>query len=81
MTNLEQEKYETHDIYLAAYFKLSGCRMVERNRQGRRVIFVFENPGGTMREMREAYYSGQGKVVAKQFADEIIAMKQLCFDP
>lgn len=33
-----------------------------------------------MRDMREAYYSGEGKVAAKQFADEVIAMKQLCFE-
>jgi hypothetical protein len=81
MTNpLEQDKYETHDIYLAAYFKISGCKMSNRYRQGRRWFFVFENPGGTMRDMREAYYSGNGQVTAKQFADEIIAMKQLCFE-
>lgn len=81
MTNAtDQDRYETHDIYLAAYFKVSGCKMVSRHQQGRRWFFVFENPGGSMRSLREAFYSGEAKVVAKKFSDEIINMKQLCFE-
>lgn len=77
--DIEQE-FETHDIYLAAYLKISGCEMVRRRRQGPRVYFVFRNLGGSVMEMREAYYSGKGQVAANTFAQEIMNMKQLCFE-
>lgn len=76
----QDQDYETHDIYLAAYLKISGCQMVRRRRQGQRVFFIFTNPGGSMADMREAYFSGKGQVVACSFAQEIMNMKQLCFD-
>jgi len=76
----EQELFETHDIYLAAYLKISGCEMIKRRREGPRVHFVFRNLGGSMTEMREAYYSGKGQVAANLFAQEVINFKQLCFE-
>lgn len=81
MTTLDSEQeFETHDIYLASYLKISGCEMVRRRRQGPRVYFVFRNPGGSVIEMREAYYSGRGQVAANMFAQEIMNFKQLCFE-
>jgi hypothetical protein len=83
MPNLQNpEEYETHDIYLAAYFKYSGCRYIGRrqDRNGRRWWFRFSNPTG-FSDLREAYFSGEAKVEAKAFVDEIQTMKELCFDP
>ena len=80
MTTLDPEpEFETHDIYLAAYLKVSGCDMIRRRRQGPRVYFVFKNPAGSVMEMRQAYYSGEGQVVANTFARAVISFKQLCF--
>ena len=76
----DPEKYTTHDIYLAAYFRIAGCELVNRYKEGRRWNFVFSNPAGSMSDMREAYYSGKSKVEAKRYADEIRAMKELCFE-
>jgi hypothetical protein len=70
------EEYETHDIYLAAYLKVCGCTYKMR-RQGTRVFFMFTNPAGSVRDLRDAYYQGSSKVAPHQFAQEIIAMKQL----
>lgn len=80
-TKMDIEEYETHDIYLSAYLKMSGCQMIRRRRQGQRVYFIFTNPGGSVNAMREAYYSGQGTIVANAYAQEIKNMKELCFDP
>lgn len=80
-THADSEEYETHDIYLAAYYKVAGCSYLRKYRQGRRVIFVFSNPGGTMREMREAFFSGKGMVVASEYADAVRKYKELCHDP
>lgn len=75
----QDENFETHDIYLAAYLKISGCNYVKRYRQGPRVFFVFSNPGGSMKDLREAFYANKGTVPAKKFSDEVVSFKQLCF--
>ena len=74
-----EDEYETHDIYLAAYLKIAGCDLLRQRRQGPRVFFIFVNPGGTMKDMRDAYYSGKGTVSAHRYSQEVIAMKQLTF--
>jgi hypothetical protein len=76
-----EEKFETHDIYLAAYLKLAGCHMQNRRKQGARVFFVFTNPGGSLKQLREDYYSGKALVKASEYAKNVMDMKQLCFDP
>lgn len=79
MADLDVE-YETHDIYLAAYLMICGCTLLRQRRQGPRKYFIFTNPGGSVKEMREAYYAGTGMVKAHQYAQTVIAVKQLCFD-
>ncbi len=74
------EEYETHDIYLAAYFCICSCKYIRKYKQGPRVHFVFSNPAGSMKELREAYYSDKGLVPAKKFADEVSRFKHLCFE-
>jgi hypothetical protein len=74
----EDNSYETHDIYLAAYLKICGCTFKQR-RHGQRVFFIFTNTAGSVKELREAYYQGIAKVSPHQFSQEIMAFKQLCF--
>jgi len=76
---MEQEEHETHEIYLAAYLNLSGCTYLRKYRQGSRVFFVFTNPGGSIKDLKEAFYSDRGLVPAKKYADEVVRFKQLCF--
>lgn len=79
MEKVDEKEYETHDIYLASYLKISGCQMIRRRRQGQRVYFIFMNPAGSVEAMREAYYSGQGKVVANEMANAIKSFKEMCY--
>lgn len=79
-THTDPSEYETHDIYLAAYFKVAGCVLVRRYQEGRRWYFVFSNIASDVRELREDYFSGRAQVVAKDFAKEVQDMKQLCFN-
>ena len=76
----ELEELETHDIYLAAYFRLASCTLKRRRRQGPRVYFIFTNVGGSIKELREDFYSGKAVVKAHEYSQSIIAMKQLCFE-
>ena len=78
--DIEDKELETHDIYLAAFFMLAGCKMLRRRKQANRVYFVFVNPAGSMQELRESFFSGEAKVPAHQYSQMIIACKQLCFE-
>jgi len=80
MSNIGQEELETHDIYLAAYLNIAGCQLKRRYRTGARVYFVFVNLAGSINELRQSYYAGTALVKAHDFAQKIVAMKQLCFD-
>jgi hypothetical protein len=71
------DEFECHDIYLAAYLKIAGCEMVRRRRQGNRVYFIFVNPGGNVWDLREAFFSGKGKIDAYRYSQEIKAFKEM----
>lgn len=75
----DPDEYETDDIYLAAFFMLASCTLVCRRKIGNKVIFVFTNPAGSMSEMRESYYSGKAQVKPHDYAQKLIACKNLCF--
>lgn len=70
-------EYETSDLNLAAYLAMAGCTMVRKRMEGRRAFFLFQNPGGSMKGMRDAYFSGQGKVSAYQYAQHVKAYKEM----
>ena len=71
------EEFETTDLYLSAYLKICGCTFRQR-RQGSRVFFIFANPAGSVKEMRDDYYHGTARVSPHQYSQEIIAFKNLC---
>ncbi len=73
------ESYETDDIYLGAYFMLCGCNLVHKRKVGQKVLFTFSNPAGSTVELRSQYYTGAiGKL--HDYAQKVVAMKQLLFD-
>lgn len=73
------EEYETHDIYLAAYLILAGCTLKRERKVNARKYFIFINPAGSIADLRSAYYSGTALVKAHDYAQKVIAMKNLCF--
>lgn len=80
MTTLNDDvKLEVHDIYLAAFLMVAGCVLDKKYRVGPRVYFVFTNPAGSINELRDSYYSGSALVKAHDFAQRVVAVKQLCF--
>ena len=80
MTNSELEELETHDIYLAAFLNIAGCELKRRYRVGPRVYFVFVNSAGSINVLRQSYYAGTATVKAHDYAQKIVAMKNLCFE-
>jgi hypothetical protein len=76
----ELEELETHDIYLAAFLKMAKCVLKNRRKVGPRVYFVFTNVGGSIKQLREEFYSGKAKDSLHEYSQHVIAMKQLCFE-
>ncbi len=75
------DEYETDDIYLAAYFQIAGCTLERRRKIGNKVMFVFTNAAGPIKDLRESYFTGRAVVKANLFAQSIVNTKQLLFDP
>lgn len=78
MSDTDKE-YETHDIYLAAYFKVCGCTLVRQRRQGPRKFFIFTSAADPMEKLREDYFAGRGRVDPYSYAQQVMAFKQMCF--
>lgn len=77
---IEGEKgFETCDLYLAAFFSATGCKMntAYRARASNRVYFVYEKTPILM-DLRLSYFSREAKVSAATYADNIKSLKSLC---
>lgn len=71
-------RYRTSDLYYAAYLKVAGVPFLGTEREGSRVIFIFESSEG-LRDLKREFFTRTGKVPALSYADEIKAMKTLTY--
>ena len=70
--------FKTSDIYFAAYLKVAGANLLGTAREGRRVIFFFEDQGPiAMRQLKNAYFSDSAKVNVMSFVQAVKNMKRL----
>ncbi len=79
--NVDMEKdgrYRTSDLYYAAFLKVAGISFLGTEREGHRVIFIFEASEG-LRDLKRDFFTRIAKVPALSYADEIKAMKTLTF--
>lgn len=60
--------YKTTDIVLAAFLKLSGCQMINIEKQGQKGTFVFANVSN---DLITAYDLGKAVVEPVQFNNTI----------
>lgn len=77
---MENNHYKTRDLYEAAFIyaqKGETFSCLEPN--GRDFLFVFENPN-ECRSLASKYYSTEGLVSGKHFADAIKTLKDLIFN-
>lgn len=70
---------ETDDIYLAAYYMYAACRFIGKRKVGQKVYFRFQNPAGPISELRRAFFSGEANGRLHDYAQKVIAAKQLLF--
>ena len=74
----DSQFFKTPDLYYAAYLKVAKVNLVDTERQGKRVFFVFERTG-TLKELQNEYYNHKAKVPALTYANEVKVMKALTY--
>lgn len=72
--------YRTSDLYFAAYLKVAGILFQGTERDGSRVVFLFDNSEG-LRDLKTGFFNRTSKVAALSYADEVKAMKTLTHNP
>lgn len=78
MTYTETEKYRTSDLYFSAYLKTAGVPFLTTERDGRKVIFVFER-SNSIKDLKREYFNRTARVPALTFVDEIRSLKSLTY--
>ena len=87
MADDRQGFYKTSDIYFAAYLcavdvplQASEWESVNRDdRKDRKLVWVFKVQEGSIGKLRASFFSGNGTVKARKFADNLKSLKQMCY--
>ena len=58
----DQKTYGTVDLYLGAYLRAQGIKLVDLDRSGRRVTFIFEDSDKTRKLVKNFYDDGEVKI-------------------
>ncbi len=64
----DQKTYGTVDLYLGAYLRARGTKLVDLDRSGRRVTFIFEDSDKTRKLVKNFYDNGEVKINAYKSA-------------
>tara|TARA_B100001094_G_scaffold331148_1_gene398540 strand:+ start:544 stop:780 length:237 start_codon:yes stop_codon:yes gene_type:complete len=69
--------YRTSDLYYAAYLRVAGVPFLGTERAGKRVVFLFEDIGTPLRDLKKGYFSDGARVPALSYVQTIRFMKSL----
>ena len=71
--------YQTCDLYLAAFFITTGCKMSQsqKDNRSRRIYFIFDK-NSMMEDLKIKYFAREAKVDALSYADNVKSLKSLC---
>jgi len=73
-----QKDFRTNDLYFGAFLKARGIAFLGSQKVGKKTYFIFDNDDN-MRSLRDGYFAGTETVSALHHANEIRALKRLCF--
>lgn len=76
--NDQNKTYGTVDLYLGAFLKAKGIRLVDVDKSGRRVTFLFEDKDETHKLVREFYDNGTVRV--NEFQHAIKDLKSITYN-
>jgi hypothetical protein len=76
--NIAKNTFSTSDLFYAAFLKTAGFSLSEiKKTEGGKRIFVFEDNSGLIQKAQTDYVNGVSKIGAKEFIDNIRALKTL----
>ena len=58
----DQKTYGTVDLYLGAYLRARGIKLLDLDRSGRRITFMFEDSDKTRKLVKNFYDDGEVKI-------------------
>ena len=73
-----ESRYSTSDLYFASYLKAAGVSFLNAEKEGRKVVFVFERVD-SIRDLKQEYFNRTAKISALTFVDEIRNLKSLTY--
>ena len=78
----EKSEFSTTDLYFAAYLQTAGVRMLRPERSGSgKVSFVFDSSISNIEELKNAWFSQQGRIPALPYANSIKTLKSVVHMP
>lgn len=77
--NSSTGQYRTADLYYAAYLKVAGVPYRDSVRENGRVYFLFneDESSQAMRDLRQQFFNGRGKVSALEYKQAIQTFKTI----
>ena len=72
----DANQYSTRDYYIASFLKAKGFKLINTNKKGRDIYFIFEGRQ-EIEEMLPGFYNGTEKVVAIELTNAIRNIKSL----
>ena len=70
--------YATSDLYLSAYLKAKGLRLMDKRRDGNKFVFVFDDRADRKELIREFFNDGLVSITA--FKNAIQDLKTMVFN-
>ena len=74
---LDTAAYRTSDLYYASYLRVAGVPFVGTERKGKRVVFLFEDIGAPLHDLKQGYFYDSARVPALSYVQMIRSMKSL----
>lgn len=70
--------YRTSDLYLSAYLKAKGLRLLDKQRNGHKFIFIFDDRSDRKKLIQEFFNDGTVSITA--FKNAIQDLKTMVFN-
>ena len=72
------DTYKTSDLYLSAFLKAKGLRLLDKRRAGEKYVFIFDDRPDREELIREFFNDGQVSITA--FKSAIQDLKTMVFN-
>jgi len=79
LTNKEGKEYSTDDLYLAAYLKCYGLKLIRTERNGRKAVFIFRDIP-ERRNLVLKFINDTAIVKVKKYRTALRDLKSFAFD-